>query len=265
MATYEAAVLWCALQTTLVAGLGAMAARLLMRRAPGSAAIAATGASLTVLGMTLLMPVPFPALWLRERDNAESMTRSPAHSGEEVEGQEENRSVAGVDLAAIIEVVRRTAGGGGVHPEAAHAREISWVSVAVGIGAVVGVMRLGASWHYVARLWASARPILEPRLATQFATLAKQLGVSRVVNVAETPLLTSPAIVGWQRPLVLLPSGWHAWSDDELRAALAHELAHAARSRASCRRCTQLIRRCTCSCDGWRSRRNWRPIGWRRR
>jgi beta-lactamase regulating signal transducer with metallopeptidase domain len=179
--------------------------------------------------MTLLMPVPFPAISLRGRENAESMTRSPAHSGEEVEGQEKKRSVAGVDLAAIIEVVRQTVGGGGVHPEAAHAREISWVSVAVGIGAVVGVMRLGASWHYVVRLWASARPIPEPRLATQFATLAKQLGVSRVVNVAETPLLTSPAIVGWQRPLVLLPSGWHAWSDDELRAALAHELAHAAR------------------------------------
>jgi Zn-dependent protease with chaperone function len=227
MPTYEAAVLWCALQATLIAGLGAVATWLLMRRAPGSAAIAAAGAALTVLGMTLLVPVPLPALSLVERDYADSMARSRVASEAKVES--EDRAVAGVDLAAIIETVRRTLDGGRVWPEAAQTMEISWASVMLGIGAVVGVMRLGASWRYVSRLRASAGPISDKRLATLFTTLAMKLGVRRVVELAETPLLASPAIVGWRRPAVLLPQVWSAWSDEELRAALAHELAHAAR------------------------------------
>jgi hypothetical protein len=229
MLTFEAAMLWCALQATLVAGLGSVATWLLIRRAPGSAAIAATGATLTVLGMTLLVPVPLPAMSLGGHEDSESLVRSPEASGGESEKQDLEKAIPGIDLAAVLETVRRTVGGGAVQPEVARAKEVGWASVLLAIGAVVGVTRLGASWRYVARLRESAITISDPRLATLFATLARQLGVRRAVEVAETPLLASPAIVGWRRPLVLLPAGWNAWSHEELQAAMAHELAHAAR------------------------------------
>ena len=39
-----------------------------------------------------------------------------------------------------------------------------------------------------------------------------------------------PAAAGWLRPVVLLPADWRDWDVTELRAALAHELAHVRRS-----------------------------------
>ena len=46
---------------------------------------------------------------------------------------------------------------------------------------------------------------------------------------AETSELTTPATIGWRRPLLLLPADWRDWSPAERRAVLAHELAHVCR------------------------------------
>ena len=40
---------------------------------------------------------------------------------------------------------------------------------------------------------------------------------------------SSPAVVGWLRPVVLLPADWRGWGEPERRAVLAHELAHVRR------------------------------------
>jgi bla regulator protein BlaR1 len=59
-------------------------------------------------------------------------------------------------------------------------------------------------------------------------------GVMRVrwpVQLVETPLIGSPAIAGWWRPRVLLPTGLLArLSPDETRFLLLHELAHVKRA-----------------------------------
>ena len=55
------------------------------------------------------------------------------------------------------------------------------------------------------------------------------LGLRRPVALCESAELASPAVAGWRRPVVLLPATHRGWSDHHLRAALAHELAHAAR------------------------------------
>ena len=44
------------------------------------------------------------------------------------------------------------------------------------------------------------------------------------------PAARRPAAAGWLRPVVLLPADWREWDETELRAALAHELAHVRRS-----------------------------------
>ncbi len=52
---------------------------------------------------------------------------------------------------------------------------------------------------------------------------------TRRVEVRELADLSTPATIGWRRPLLLLPGDWREWSVDERRAVLAHELAHVCR------------------------------------
>ena len=57
--------------------------------------------------------------------------------------------------------------------------------------------------------------------------LQDQLGVNRVVQYCESAYLQAPAVVGWFRPIVLLPiSTLTGLSDEQLRMVIAHELAH---------------------------------------
>src|SRR5439155_1554329 len=50
------------------------------------------------------------------------------------------------------------------------------------------------------------------------------------IDVREATDVGGPVTVGWWRPLVLLPPQWHTWGDEELRAVLAHEVAHVRRA-----------------------------------
>jgi type II secretory pathway component GspD/PulD (secretin)/beta-lactamase regulating signal transducer with metallopeptidase domain len=57
--------------------------------------------------------------------------------------------------------------------------------------------------------------------------LATRLGVRRVVTLLESAFVEVPTVVGWLRPTILLPaSALTGLSPDQLRAILAHELAH---------------------------------------
>ena len=61
------------------------------------------------------------------------------------------------------------------------------------------------------------------------AELLPRLPLRHLPQVRETSDLDSAAVVGWWRPTVMLPAGWREWSPAELKAVLAHELAHIAR------------------------------------
>ena len=50
------------------------------------------------------------------------------------------------------------------------------------------------------------------------------------IELLVLPDLATPATAGWWRPMVLLPDDWRSWSESDLRAVLAHELAHIQRS-----------------------------------
>ncbi len=57
--------------------------------------------------------------------------------------------------------------------------------------------------------------------------LATRLGVRRVVTLLESAFVEVPTVVGWLSPTILLPaSALTGLSPDQLRAILAHELAH---------------------------------------
>ena len=57
--------------------------------------------------------------------------------------------------------------------------------------------------------------------------LQQQLGINRAIEYCETAFLEAPAVIGWFRPIVLLPvSVLTGLSDEQLRMVIAHELAH---------------------------------------
>jgi beta-lactamase regulating signal transducer with metallopeptidase domain len=75
------------------------------------------------------------------------------------------------------------------------------------------------------RRWRSSPP------AERFVNLCREvqdrLGLTRAVRYLECDWLHAPAVIGWVRPVVLLPViALTGLSEDQLRAVVAHELAH---------------------------------------
>ncbi len=57
--------------------------------------------------------------------------------------------------------------------------------------------------------------------------LQRRLGLDRVIRYCECQRLEAPAVIGWFRPVVLLPvTALTGLSEDQLAAVIAHELAH---------------------------------------
>ncbi len=90
--------------------------------------------------------------------------------------------------------------------------------------------------RFVVALWAvhdcrrRSRRIDDPLLNGLADSLRAALNCARPVELREAADLATAATVGWCRPLVLLPPEWRTWSESELRAVLAHELAHVSRA-----------------------------------
>ena len=62
------------------------------------------------------------------------------------------------------------------------------------------------------------------------AELAGRFGIRRVVNVYESVLVRTPVVVGWTAPVILLPASVATGlTPAQLRAVLAHEMAHICR------------------------------------
>lgn len=107
------------------------------------------------------------------------------------------------------------------------------------LGWVVGVgvlsVRLLAGWKEVRRLrGAGTRPVPNPWPA-RLVELAEKAGVRHAIELVESALVEVPTVIGWLRPVILLPAcALVGLSPDQLEAILVHELAHI-------RRCDYLI------------------------
>jgi beta-lactamase regulating signal transducer with metallopeptidase domain len=66
-----------------------------------------------------------------------------------------------------------------------------------------------------------------PRVMALCRELQRQFGLDRAIRYLECSWLQAPAVIGWLRPIVLLPvTALTGLSEDQLRAVIAHELAH---------------------------------------
>ena len=95
------------------------------------------------------------------------------------------------------------------------------------VGVTMLSLRLLTGWIWIQRLrthGVSAAAIECQRMSTR---LARRLHISRAITLLESTLVEVPTVIGWLKPVVLLPaSALAALSPQQLEAILAHELAH---------------------------------------
>lgn len=110
------------------------------------------------------------------------------------------------------------------------ARLERWSIVAVPLwfaGVVLLTIRVSVGWLALGR---PRRTRLTPAAAdlhTRVTELARRVRVSCLVRVAHSTAVRVPSVVGWLRPIILLPaSALSGLSPAQLDAVLAHELAH---------------------------------------
>jgi beta-lactamase regulating signal transducer with metallopeptidase domain/predicted Zn-dependent protease len=102
----------------------------------------------------------------------------------------------------------------------------SWVLPLWAIGVAVFAVRMGWGCGQVARLRRSGTGASEEVLESA-KRLAQRMGLERAVKVMVSDVTPGPSVVGWLRPLVLLPGcAISGLSAEQLEAVLAHELAH---------------------------------------
>jgi uncharacterized protein (TIGR03435 family) len=112
-------------------------------------------------------------------------------------------------------------------PEVQPAQFLAWVVVVWLVGAAALWVRLAGGWVVAARM----RSMLVRRASQEWQQtlrkLAAQIGLSRPVRLLVSALVQVPTVVGWLRPVVLVPVGALGGLPDEyVEVLLLHELAH---------------------------------------
>lgn len=159
---------------------------------------------------TALLLLPFLAIPLRSRGPETSPLPSapwrlewrPAHATE----------AAGFDVES------------GTPTERGRATEVPWATAAFVVwllAAAGGLAKLVGRWRASQRFLAESQPI-SPDPVTE-----TKLPIPRVVEFRSHPQLAGPLVIGFRRPVLVLPAEvWASFSPPERLAMIAHELAH---------------------------------------
>jgi len=245
------ALVWCVLQVTLVCSAGA-AVYLVARKMGWAAGRVTTIASLTmVLALSAAALSPWPS-WLSPAPiESDSVAAIGELSAKQHTLQKRDRSNVGADSVttqwstppessgplnmafwqsvwAEMHHTQPTADNAGASANSAW-RWPAIVVCAFLVTAVVGLLRLLIAWLAVRRLDRQSTTINDSPLMQLVATISRELPPARPVVLKESSELQTGATFGWRRPVLLLPAAWRDWPRAELRAVLAHELAHVAR------------------------------------
>jgi len=120
---------------------------------------------------------------------------------------------------------------GGRDTDASMAPLVLPIVVALWFGGVCLLLtRLAGGWWRVHRLLRMARALPASRWQAVSSRLGVQLGLHRIVRVVDAAFVDGPVVVGWLQPVVLLPvAALAGLTPEQVRAILAHELAHVRR------------------------------------
>ncbi|MDG1896795.1 MAG: hypothetical protein P8J37_17970 [Fuerstiella sp.] len=225
---------WCTLQVTLVTIFGLAWSSLAAWR---SSARACSIVCVTVVAATLLTMVsPLPIHgWITapvdfldssagemiSADLHQTLNREfPQSAGQPVS----NTEPAGISLSQVLSAARFLASNA-ERPPRENPTSFVIVGCCCAVLATIGLVRLLFSLIFVARTKRLGILVRDSQLITLVQQLASQLDCQTVPSVRESHVLTSAAVAGFWRPVLVLPGNWRAWTAGEQKAVVAHELA----------------------------------------
>lgn len=208
------------------------------RRGPSAVVLVTFWTLSSLLVVSALSLSPWPRFWDLDlatgAGRGEPTLREPAAEAEARVASPETvapqHGVRNTRLADFVNEFLREVQKAGTAPAVADSgrgwRWPAWVSLGLMVGVGLGLARLALAFRSVASLRRRSEPIADPSILEELDCLRAALGCVRPVELRTSAALATAATVGWRRPLVLLPADWRRWTDEERRAALAHELAH---------------------------------------
>ena len=93
-------------------------------------------------------------------------------------------------------------------------------------GALFFAVRLTRGWMATRRFIRASVAITDPSILAMARQVAQTIGVTPLPRLARTRLDISPLVCGLRQPVIVLPEAAVHASPEELRAILAHEMAH---------------------------------------
>lgn len=104
---------------------------------------------------------------------------------------------------------------------------LPWVVLLWALGVLVMSGRVGINWYRMTRCTRVGVKPLPAEVMEKAAFLKALFGIRRGVEVLETTLLQVPTVLGWLRPVILLPtSSLVGLTPAQLELVIAHELGH---------------------------------------
>jgi Zn-dependent protease with chaperone function len=270
MSGFTFALIWCAVQVTLVSASALMAIRFVIRRRPEVAATTAAWAAGVALLATLLVPVQLPESMLVNVPTSSLSTETTLAAAVEEQaiarthsGLADSPSNGGIhfDLALLIRQAMILKNSRPLLGESLG----FYLILGLSIGVVAGLVKYALGLFLLRTLRRNAEVIHDGRLhamaqsmvacistgaridggdqesgGTPLLLYTQQLNSMPRLNFAQSSEIQCAAVVGFFRPLILLSEQWTTWTDEELRAVLAHELAHFRRRDSLSRQITTL-------------------------
>ncbi len=104
---------------------------------------------------------------------------------------------------------------------------LPWLVAVWGAGVGLLSLRLAGGWKVIRRIRAGGREVTDPVWNERFTCLCERLGISAAVPLLSSTSATGPLVIGWVKPVVLLPAAMlTGLSVVQVEALLVHELAH---------------------------------------
>lgn len=205
-------------QGVVIALLLAVALRLL-RRAPANQRYLA---GCVALALMVLAPL-LTSYYLAKRAHAAptvsveqaSVAATPTVEPPQPESQVTKVVVAAKPIPAREELTRRLN------------NALPWLVTGWFLGVLALSCRLLAGWLRIRRWRNGATEAIADHWRERLSELARRLSISRPVRLVQSALVEVPTVIGWLRPVILLPASClTGLSPQQLESILAHELAH---------------------------------------